>query len=166
MRVFYSSALNQQSSLPSTLEHRPPEELGGKLALSMFRELRIPKHPAPENRSYLCFMIQESHISHIPVEERDKLSLALFWDVPRDRENISRIIEQNPEWLIERVFEIGTMEEIRMVIDWYGADKVKEVLCQAESLSKICVAFAASLFDLKKDAFKCYRYKRSHPIYY
>ena len=103
---------------------------------------------------------------NIPAVERLQLSMSLFWDVPQDRANINRIIDTNPDWLVERVFEYGKMKEVRLVIEWYGEDVVKEVLCQAESLSKICLAFAAVLFDLEKEAFKCYRYKRSHPIYY
>lgn len=103
---------------------------------------------------------------NIPAVERLQLSISLFWDVPQDRANINRIIDTNPDWLVERVFEYGKMKEVRLVIEWYGEDVVKEVLCQAESLSKICLAFAAVLFDLEKEAFKCYRYKRSHPIYY
>ena len=103
---------------------------------------------------------------NIPAVERLQLSMSLFWDVPQDRANINRIIDTNPDWLVERVFEYGKMKEVRLVIEWYGEDVVKEVLCQAESLSKICLAFAAVLFDLEKEDFKCYRYKRSHPIYY
>lgn len=104
--------------------------------------------------------------SNIPIEERLKLSMRLFWDVPRDRGNIDDIIDNCPAWLIRRAFEHGTMDDIRWVLQWYGEEMVKEALCQAESLSKVTVAFAAGLFDLEKDAFKCYRYKRSNPIYY
>lgn len=102
----------------------------------------------------------------IPSEERDKLSTMLFWDVPRDKGNINRIIENNPDWLIQRAFERGTLRDVVLVMRWYGNDKVKETLRNAESLSKLCVGFACALLGMEKTDFKCYNYRRSNLIYY
>ena len=99
-------------------------------------------------------------------KEINKLSLSLFWDVPQDLLNIQRIVKQNPDWMIQRAFEYGAMSDIRQVLGWYGKEKTIRVLCSAESLSKVTVGFASSLFDLNKTDFKCYNYKRSNPTYY
>ena len=94
------------------------------------------------------------------------LSRSLFWDVPQDNSNIQRIVNQNPDWMIERAFEYGAMRDIRQVLSWYGKERAIRVLCSAESLSKVTVGFACALFDLNKNDFKCYNYKRSNLTYY
>ena len=94
------------------------------------------------------------------------LSNSLFWDVPGDAANRQRIAQENPNWLIERAFEYGTMHDVRCVIEWFGRDKAMQVLRSADSLSKVTVGFACALFDLNKTDFKCYNAKRSNRIYY
>jgi hypothetical protein len=102
------------------------------------------------------------------IEDKEiaKLSRSLFWDVPQDSSNIQRIVNENPDWMIERAFEYGAMQDVRRVLAWYGNEKATRVLCSAESLAKETVGFACALFDLNKTDFKCYNYKRSNPIYY
>lgn len=64
-------------------------------------------------------------------KEITKLSRSLFWDVPQDIPNIQRIVNENPDWTIERVFEYGTMQDIRQVLAWYGKEKAISVLCSS-----------------------------------
>lgn len=103
---------------------------------------------------------------NIAFNDYSSLSKSLFWDVPQDNANIERIVNQNPDWMIERAFEYGAMRDVRRVLSWYGKEKAISVLCEAESLAKETVGFACALFDLNKTDFKCYNYKRSNPIYY
>lgn len=99
-------------------------------------------------------------------KEIANLSKSLFWDVPQDSANRLRIANENADWMIQRAFEYGAMRDIRQVLSWYGNEKAIQVLCAAESLSRVTVGFACALFDLDKTNFKCYNYKRSNPIYY
>ena len=99
-------------------------------------------------------------------KEITKLSGSLFWDVPRDKANIERIVNQNPDWMIQRAFEYGAMRDIRLVLSWYGNENAIRALCSAESLSKVTVGFACAFFDIKKTDFKCYNERGSNPNYY
>lgn len=102
----------------------------------------------------------------VPEEERKQLSIALFWDVPKDEANLKKIVETNPYWFVERVFDHGNHQAKDLVIKWYGKELVIEILCWAESLRRDTVAFACSLFGLEKEAFRCVRYNRKNPFWY
>lgn len=50
----------------------------------------------------------------------------LFWEI--SPEKIPSLLNDNIEWVIVRVFEYGTMNDIFDVIDFYGETLVKGVL--------------------------------------
>lgn len=60
-----------------------------------------------------------------------KINLAkeLFWDIPE--KNIPLALIQSSEWVVVRVFEYGTLEEIAEIIKFYGKEKVKELLSKS-----------------------------------
>jgi hypothetical protein len=72
---------------------------------------------------------------------------ALFWDIHENE--IENILLDNDEWVVVRVFEYGTMYDIYDVIDFYGKDKVVEILKGAE-LNSVVASIAFILFDLPK----------------
>lgn len=82
----------------------------------------------------------------------DQLSESLFWDT--DREQIEA--ETHAAFIIVRVMERGTSEDVRRTWDFYGAEKIKECLLKAPSLSPETVAFFANQFELPRDAFRAY----------
>jgi|OM-RGC.v1.031031432 hypothetical protein len=85
-----------------------------------------------------------------------KLSPELFWDV--DASTVDP--EKHAGFIIVRVMERGTHEEVRATWAYYGAEKVKESLVEAPALSGRTVAFFANQFDIPKTAFRAY--ERSH----
>ena len=54
------------------------------------------------------------------------LARELFWDIPES--NINATVAQSPEWVVPRVLEYGTLEEIRAIIELYGASKAIEIV--------------------------------------
>ena len=51
-----------------------------------------------------------------------KLNPALFWDV-----NIAELsFEDSPDWIIERVFDRGSLDEVISVVNYYGKENVKK----------------------------------------
>ncbi len=50
----------------------------------------------------------------------------LFWDI--NEKDIDRALIESDEWVIPRVFEYGSLDDIRDVIQLYGSDRVKAVL--------------------------------------
>lgn len=63
----------------------------------------------------------------------------LFWEISPER--IATTLRENDDWVIVRVFEYGTIEDIFNVIRTYGETKVREVLCY-EKLKPIAAAMA------------------------
>jgi hypothetical protein len=80
------------------------------------------------------------HTTKGPIE----LSKELFWDIPEAR--ILTIVDDNPHWVIPRVFEYGTLEEITDVIKYYGEDRSKEVLIEMKSELKPMAKAMAHLY--------------------
>ncbi|MBX2894675.1 MAG: hypothetical protein KF763_04490 [Cyclobacteriaceae bacterium] len=64
---------------------------------------------------------------------------SLFWEINPNR--IASVLEENDDWVIVRVFEYGTIEDIAEVIRVYGKAKVIEVLRQ-EKLTPIAASMA------------------------
>lgn len=76
----------------------------------------------------------------------------IFWDV--DVETLD--FEKKANFIIERVFERGDVDDIRMCRRYYGDKKVSTALMQAKWLSKETVHLASAIFDKDLTDFKCY----------
>lgn len=55
-----------------------------------------------------------------------KYRAPLFWDINKD--DIEEVLANSDEWVVIRVFDYGTIEDILEVIRLYGRDKVKHIL--------------------------------------
>ena len=88
-----------------------------------------------------------------------ELSHQYFWDTDINKldANHSRRL------IIERVFSLGTVAEIRRVIDYYGEPLVVDVLTSLNYLDPKTLHFVALFFSLPLSSFKCYKRKRSKP---
>jgi hypothetical protein len=76
-----------------------------------------------------------------------KYRRALFWDIPES--NIEQALAESDEWVINRVFENGTLDDIFEAIDLYGEPRVKAVLSQSK-MGRVTRAMARLLFDLEQ----------------
>lgn len=73
-----------------------------------------------------------------------ELSKELFWDIPESR--IKTILDDNPYWVVPRVFEYGSIEEITDVIEFYGTYKSTQVLVQMKNELKPMAKAMAHLY--------------------
>ena len=73
------------------------------------------------------------------------LGRELFWDIHQD--NISAALARSPEWVVVRVFEYGTLDEIFEIINFYGKEHVKDILLKAQ-LKPVAKAMAWVYLDL------------------
>lgn len=92
------------------------------------------------------------------------VSRCIFWDIGEER--IPLAIVDNPDVCIPRIFERGSIEEIKAMIDYYGYDMAREVI--KEQLSKRDLGLlnlACIIFQLEKKDFQCYRNKQFRHIY-
>lgn len=76
----------------------------------------------------------------------------IFWDV--DVEKLD--FEKKASFIIERVFERGDVEDIRMCRRFYGDEKIGEVLLNAKWLMPHTIYLAAALFNNQPQDYRCY----------
>ena len=80
------------------------------------------------------------------------LSKRLFWDV--DPETIDD--RTHCRYVIQRVLERGTLEDIRATIAHYTMPFMIAEAQQIRSLDPVTLAFAACLGNVKEETFRCY----------
>ena len=86
----------------------------------------------------------------------EQLNPQYFWDVDIDKlhsEKASRLI-------IERIFSLGNLQEINLVIEFYGNNHVVEVLLNLNYIEPKTLNFISKLFRLPESKFKCHTQKQ------
>jgi hypothetical protein len=83
----------------------------------------------------------------------------IFWDVVF--ENIDYDAKAN--FVIERVFERGDVEDIRNCRRYYGDEKVTEALLNAKFLSETTMYLASAVTNKPLKDFRCYILRQSSP---
>ena len=86
----------------------------------------------------------------------------IFWDVNAEKLDF----EKKASFIIERVFERGDVEDIRMCRRFYGDEKIGEVLLNAKYLPIRKLYLASAILDKPLTAFKCYILRQSNPELY
>lgn len=90
-----------------------------------------------------------------------KLPKVLFWDIPGQTPDY----EYHPEWVIQRVIERGSMEDIAEIIIFYGEKKVKDILTAAPHLDEDILYLAAAILNTPLNEFQCYSIKQYRKIF-
>jgi hypothetical protein len=75
-----------------------------------------------------------------------KFRRELFWDI--NEKDIERTLKESDDWVIVRVFEYGSLEEISRLIQLYGESKIKAVLAQSQ-LRPMARAMAFLFLDIQ-----------------
>ncbi|MCX6278733.1 MAG: hypothetical protein NT004_11620 [Bacteroidetes bacterium] len=85
-----------------------------------------------------------------------RLKPQYFWDV-----DISKIDDQlSARLIIERIFNLGNIDEINLIIEFYGRDRVVEVLMNLNYLDPKTFNFIWKFFKIPAKKFRCYTTKR------
>jgi len=82
-----------------------------------------------------------------------------FWDV--DLSGLDEV--SSCRLVIERVFSLGDIHEVNLVVDYYGKHKVIEVLCNLSYIDPKTFNFIVKLFTLPPEKFKCHQKQQSKP---
>jgi hypothetical protein len=69
----------------------------------------------------------------------------LFWDI--NENDIEKALVESVDWVVVRVFEFGSIEDIFDVIELYGKQKVRETLTR-ETLQPVSAAMAFLFLDV------------------
>lgn len=83
----------------------------------------------------------------------------IFWDV--NFEHIDYDAKAN--FVIERVFERGDVEDIRQCRRYYGDEKVASALLNAKYLPLQTLHFASAIIDKPLTEFRCYILRQLNP---
>jgi len=83
----------------------------------------------------------------------------LFWDIDMQRFDQ----EKNARLVVERVFNYGNIDELRLILKHYGRERVKELIVRAGALDPKTLHFASLLLNIPLEDFRCYRKMRSQP---
>lgn len=75
-----------------------------------------------------------------------------FWDIDLDSLDLTK----SEKLIIKRVFTLGSIEDIRELLDYYGENKVLDVLMRVNYLDAKTLNLAVKLFNKDKREFRCY----------
>jgi hypothetical protein len=91
-----------------------------------------------------------------------KIPKRLFWDL-----DLSKIDEiQNRLIIIERVFSMGDIPDIRELIKFYGKNTIKKEIKKAGNLDNKTLAWASIFLNIPKSDFKCYSKRQSNQAHW
>ena len=95
------------------------------------------------------------------MEEKKKpvFQKRIFWDV--DFEKIDYDAKAN--FVIERVFERGDVEDIRQCRRYYGDKQVTDALLKAKYLPLHTIHYASAMIDRPLEDFRCYTLRLLNP---
>lgn len=86
-------------------------------------------------------------------------STNLFWDV--DESHLD--LKNNKRFIIQRVVEYGNLQDWNIIKKFYGIPVIGEEMKKARTLDDISLSFLSMATGIKKEEFRCYTTKQSHP---
>lgn len=89
------------------------------------------------------------------------LHRSYFWDIQ------FRPGRRIPERLIiERVISYGTLDDLKLIINYFGKEVVKDVVKKLNYLDPKTFNFTSEYFHISKKEFNCYTRKQSMPQFW
>jgi hypothetical protein len=83
------------------------------------------------------------------------LSKRLFWD-----------IDTNCCLIIERVFSMGELSDIKELIRFYGLQTIKKEVVNAGNFDNKTLAWLSIFLNIPKTKFKCYIKRQSNQVHW
>lgn len=81
----------------------------------------------------------------------------LFWDIDMDRfDNIL-----NKQLIIERVISMGDLQDIKILLHFYGLETIRQEIIKAAYLDNKTLTWVSDFLDIPKTKFKCFQKKQS-----
>ena len=81
----------------------------------------------------------------------------LFWDANSNEIDFDR----NKKYVVQRVIERGTLDDMRHIFALYGFDDVVDISKTLRTLDPMSLSFIANLSGQPKESFRCYTNKQS-----
>ena len=96
------------------------------------------------------------------IKNKPQFHRRIFWDV-----NFEKLdYDKYANFVIERVFERGDIEDIRQCRRYYGDEKVSDALLNAKFLIEHRMYLAAAVINKSIEDFRCYKLRQLNPQLY
>ena len=89
-----------------------------------------------------------------------QLSNRAFWDVDMSRLDY----ERQADYIIRKVFENGSWDDILEVTVFYGINKIRATLTSATYLKESTIYFSSLFLDIPQSHFACFTSRQYHPV--
>jgi len=86
------------------------------------------------------------------------LKQCYFWDV-----DIKSGKAVSKKLIIERIFSMGTLDEVAFLLGYYGKKEVEKILLDLNYMDPKTLNFASKYFGRSKTEFRCYTRKQLMP---
>jgi hypothetical protein len=96
------------------------------------------------------------------MDNKPQFQRRIFWDV--DFDNLD--YDKYANFVIERVFDRGDVDDIRQCRRYYGDEKVAEALLNARYLMFKTIYLASAVIDKPIEDFRCYKLRQLNPELY
>ena len=64
-------------------------------------------------------------------------------------------MDQYPAFIVSRVFEIGTLNDWRTLVSYYGLDRIVEVCKQMRHIDEVSLAFITTISNTNPSDYRC-----------
>ena len=92
----------------------------------------------------------------------ENISKHIFWDL-----NIKSLdIHKNKRIIIERVFNRGDLEDIKILFQLYELETIKQEIVKAGFLDKKTLNWASSFLNISKSKFQCFSKIQSKQVHW
>ncbi len=89
----------------------------------------------------------------------NQLSSILFWDMDKAQLDV----ETNSQQLIQRVLEFGTLQDWRLIRNYYGMNRIVKDCQQMRTLDVFALSFVCAMSNTKKEDYRCFHFAQSCP---
>ncbi len=81
-----------------------------------------------------------------------QFSSPCFWDT--DQQSFD--LERYPAFIVSRVFEVGTLNDWRLLVAYYGLDRIVEVCKSLRHFDKVSLSFITAISNTSPTDYRCY----------
>ena len=83
----------------------------------------------------------------------------IFWDVDRASIDLTR----NAPFVIQRVLEYGQITDWKLILEYYGLDRIVSISKKLRSLDPKALSFICTVSKTPIEQFRCYNTRQSNP---
>ena len=88
-----------------------------------------------------------------------QFSKNLFWDIDFSQVDMDTHLSQ----IIQRVLEYGRINDWKIILSYYGLDKIVVVCKGLRTLAPVCLSVICTISDTEESNYRCYHFKQSPP---